>query len=156
MDLNGLLAISGHAGLFKTVKQARNSIIVESLTGGKRMPAYATSRISALEDIAVYTNAEDVPLAEILKNMYKHLDGKQAVSPKSSGNELKEFFALVLPDYDQERVYVSDIKRIISWYNLLQKLGLVDLEDAPEQNKDENAEENSEEKTEENKSEEKE
>lgn len=101
------------------MSQAKNSIIVESLIDGKRMPAYATSRISALEDISIYTEDEDVKLADVFKAVYEKEDGGMAISPKSSGNELKGYFEEILPLYDKDRVYVSDIKKVLSWYNIL-------------------------------------
>lgn len=117
--LKGILAISGQRGLFKLVSQAKNSIIVESLIDGKKMPAYATSRISALEDISIYTEDEDVKLFDVFKAIYEKEEGGIAISPKSSSNELKVYFEAVLPAYDKERVYVSDIKKVLGWYNLL-------------------------------------
>lgn len=117
--LKGILAISGQRGLFKLVSQAKNSIIVESLIDGKRMPAYATSRISALEDISIYTEDEDVKLFDVFKAIYEKEDGGMAISSKSSGNELKSYFEEVLPLYDKDRVYVSDIKKVLNWYNIL-------------------------------------
>lgn len=129
MDLKGILAISGYPGLFKLVKQARNSIIVESLEDGKRMPAYATSKISALEDIAIYTSGEDVQLHQVLKNIYTKENGGVAPSSKLSNEEVKTYFGQILPEYDKERVYVSDMKRVFNWYNILHKHNLVDLED---------------------------
>ncbi len=153
MDLKGILSISGYPGLFKMIKQARNSIIVESLKDKKRMPAYATSKISALEDIAIFTETGDAKLLDVFKNIYRKEDGEKAISHKSKADELKAYFAEVLPEYDRDRVYVSDIKRIINWYNILQEHGMVDLDDEaqeentennqestnPEQNQDENS-----------------
>jgi hypothetical protein len=127
MDLEKILSISGHGGLFKMISQARNGIIVEHLETKKRMPAYATSKISALADISVYTDDEDMPLADILKKMYEHEEGGPAMNPKSGSEELKEYFGTVVPEYDRERVYVSDIKRILKWYNILQKLDMLDF-----------------------------
>lgn len=124
--LKGLLAISGQRGLFKMVSQAKNSIIVESLIDGKRMPAYATSRISALEDISIYTDDEDVKLFDVFKAIYEKENGGQAINPKSSGNDLKKYFTEILPLYDKERVYVSDIKKVLTWYNLLIEQELFD------------------------------
>ncbi len=124
--LKGLLAISGQRGLFKLVSQAKNSIIVESLIDGKKMPAYATSRISALEDISIYTEDEDVKLFDVFKAIHEKEDGGQAISPKSSANELKAYFEEVLPLYDKDRVYVSDIKKVLGWYNLLMDSKLFD------------------------------
>ncbi len=119
--LKGILAVSGQGGLFKIVSQAKNSIIVESLIDGKRMPAYATSRISALEDISIFTEDGDVKLYDVFKNISEKEDGGQAISHKVSANELKKYFTEILPDYDQDRVYVSDMKKVIQWYNLLQE-----------------------------------
>ena len=124
--LKGLLAISGQRGLFKMVSQAKNSIIVESLLDGKRIPAYATSRISALEDISIYTEEEDVKLADVFKAIYEKANGGKAIDPKSSGNELKNYFEEVLPSYDRDRVYVSDIKKVLTWYNILIENDLID------------------------------
>ncbi len=117
--LKGILSVSGQSGLYKMISQAKNSIIVESLVDGKRMPAYATSRISALEDISIFTEQGDVKLVEVFKNIFEKEDGKQTISHKSSANELKSYFVQVLPDYDKDRVYVSDIKKVVVWYNLL-------------------------------------
>ena len=117
--LKGILAVSGQSGLFKMISQAKNSIIVESLVDGKRMPAYATSRISALEDISIFTEEGDVKLVDVFKNIFDKEEGAVSISHKSSANELKNYFAEVLPDYDRDRVYVSDIKKVVMWYNLL-------------------------------------
>jgi len=117
--LKGILAVSGQSGLFKMISQAKNSIIVESLVDGKRMPAYATSRISALEDISIFTEEADVKLIDVFKNIFEKEEGAQAISHKVSANELKKYFAEILPDYDRDRVYVSDIKKVVMWYNLL-------------------------------------
>jgi len=125
--LKGILAVSGQGGLFKIVSQAKNSIIVESLTDGKRMPAYATSRISALEDISIFTEDGDVKLFDVFKNISEKEDGGQAISHKASSNDLKNYFEEVLPEYDKERVYVSDMKKVIQWYNLLQEKELLNF-----------------------------
>ncbi|WP_430810114.1 MULTISPECIES: DUF5606 family protein [unclassified Carboxylicivirga] len=124
--LKGILAISGQRGLFKLVSQAKNSIIVESLIDGKKMPAYATSRISALEDISIYTEDEDVKLFDVFKAIHEKENGGMAISPKSSGAELKTYFEEVLPLYDKDRVYVSDIKKVLGWYNLLMEKDMFD------------------------------
>lgn len=129
MLLKGIIAISGQAGLYKLISHAKNSIIVESLETQKRAPAYSSSKISALEDIAIYTDEEDVSLETIFRNIYKHEDGGKAINHKSSSKELKEYFEKVIPNYDKDRVYVSDIKKVVNWYNSLQKLGIVDLKE---------------------------
>ena len=125
MELKDLMAISGYPGLYRFISQGRNAIIVESLEDKKRMSAYSTSRISTLEEIAVFTETEELPLAEVLKKMYMYSGGKETVSHKSNADEIKNFFEAVLPEYDRDRVYVSDMKKIIHWYNLLLKYDLL-------------------------------
>ncbi len=120
--LKGILSISGQPGLFKMVTEAKNSIIVESLLTGKRMPAYSTSKISALSDISVFTQTGEIQLKELFEKIQEN--GK-TISPKASANEIKAFFAEVLPEYDQDRVYVSDMKKIFQWYQLLHELNLL-------------------------------
>lgn len=138
--LKGILTISGQSGLFKVVSENKNSVIVESIETGKKYPAFSSSKMSALEDISVYTMQEDVPLKDVLKKIFENENGKGAISHKSSANELKEYFGKVLPDYDRDQVYVSDIKKVIRWYNLLVEKGLVKIEDeseeAPEKDKE--------------------
>ena len=134
MDLKGILAISGNTGLFKMISQTKNGIIVESLIDKKRMPAYTTSKISSLEDIAIFTTDEDLPLLKVFQKMYSHLNEGEAISHKSSGNELKKFFEGILPEYDKDRVYVSDIKKVIQWYNLLLSEKMIDLKEEDQEN----------------------
>ena len=149
MDLKGILSIGGYGGLFKLIKQTKTGFIVESLTDQKRMQAFATSKISTLEDIAIYTEDGEVHLKDVLKKIFEKEDGKQTISHKASSEELKRFFLEVLPDYDAERVYVSDIKKVVNWYNVLVDLNMVDLEEDEETNEEELKEES--EKTEEQK-----
>ena len=125
--LKDLMAISGHGGLFRFISQGRNGIIVESIETGKRMQAFATMKISSLEDIAVYTETEEIMLEEVLAAIHKYENGQEAISPKSEADDLKDYFSAVLPEYDRERVYVSDIKKILSWYNLLLKYDLLEI-----------------------------
>ncbi len=129
MELKELMAISGYPGLYRFISQGRNAIIVESLEDKKRMSAYSTSRISTLEEIAVFTESEELPLAEVLKKMYSHSAGKEAISHQSHADEIRRYFEAVLPEYDRDRVYVSDMKKIIQWYNLLLRYGLLKFED---------------------------
>jgi len=119
MDLKGIMAISGYPGLYKMVSQAKSSIIVESLNDGKRMPAFNSYKISSLEDIAIFTDSKEVPLTEVFQKLLDKFDKKPAIDPKSSNNELVNLFSEILPDYDKDRVYVSDIKKIFTWYNTL-------------------------------------
>jgi hypothetical protein len=132
--LKGILAISGQPGLFKLVAEAKNRIIVESLVTGKRMPASQTSKISSLEDIAVYTKESDMPLKEVLKKISDNESGGLAISAKSTDNELKKYFEGIVPDYDKDRVYISDIKKIILWYNILHEHQLLDFSEEDENN----------------------
>jgi hypothetical protein len=119
MFLEGILAISGQPGLYKLVSKGKNSVIVESLSTGKRMPAFATSRISTLEDVAIYTYDEDIALRQVFVKMFEKYEGKTVLTSKSSNKELMDVLESVLPDFDKERVYVSDAKKLVNWYNTL-------------------------------------
>jgi len=120
--LKGILSISGYPGLFKMVTEAKNSVIVESLITGKRMPAYSTSKISALSDISVFTDSGEIQLNEVFKRFQE--SGKE-ISAKASSNEFKAIFEELIPEYDKEKVYVSDMKKIIQWYLLLSEKNLL-------------------------------
>lgn len=120
--LKGILSISGQPGLFKLVTETKNSIIVESLLTGKRIPAYSTSKISTLSDISIFTETGEILLTELFVRIQK--SGK-TISPKASVDEIKAFFGEVLPEYDKDRVYVSDMKKIIQWYQLLSDQNLL-------------------------------
>lgn len=128
--LKDIIAISGKPGLYKLVSSASNSIIVEALEGGKRFPVFGASQVSALQDIAIYTNATEVQLSEVMQSIYTKLAGEKCTIVKSSAKELSSFMEDVLPDYDQDRVYVSDMKKIYGWYNILLKHGLLPIEEA--------------------------
>lgn len=119
MDLKEILAVSGKGGLFKIISQTKNGLIVESMLDKKRMPVYATDKISNLEEISIYTEDKEVPLKQIFKSIYEKESGARAIDPKSDDAKLKTYFAEVLPDYDRERVYASDMKKVFSWYNIL-------------------------------------
>lgn len=128
--LKGILSISGYPGLFKMVTEAKNSIIVESLLTGKRMPAYSTSKISALADISVFTETGEIQLKEVFKKLQ---DSGKEISAKASANELKAFFEELVPEYDKDRVYVSDMKKIIQWYVLLNEKDLLNEPEGEEE-----------------------
>lgn len=129
MDLSGIISISGRSGLYKVVAQGKNSIIVESLTDKKRFPAYSTDRISALEDISIYTFEEDKPLKDIYTDIFAKIGNTNAPSHKEDISALQDFLVDILPNYDDERVYPSDIKKLFQWYNLLFKAGLIKVEE---------------------------
>lgn len=146
MTLKGIIAISGRQGLFNVIAQGKNNIIVESLTDKKRFPAYATDRLSALEDISIYTYEDDKPLVEIFEAIFDKEAGKKCISHKESANKLSEYLVEVVPNYDQERVYTSDIKKIFQWYNQLIESGLLKKEEVKENAPTANSAEESEEK----------
>ncbi len=129
MNLSGIIAISGRPGLYKVIAQGKNNVIVESLVDRKRFPAYSSDRISALDDISLYTYAEDKPLREIFKSIYEKENGAETISHKESDDKLINYLLEVLPSYDQERVYVSDIKKVFQWFNLLHKAGELKLKE---------------------------
>lgn len=132
--LKTILSISGKPGLYKLVSQGKNMLIVESLADKKRFPAYGNEKIISLGDIAMYTDAEDVPLKNVLLSMKKKENGAvvEMDLKKATADELRGYLAEVLPNFDRDRVYLSDIKKLISWYNLLVKSGMTDFEEAAE------------------------
>ena len=127
MKFTDILAISGMPGLYKYVAQSTRGIIVESLENGNRMNASATSRVSALAEISMFTEGEDIALADVFTRMYAHTNGAAAISHKESADKLKAEFAAVLPEYDRERVHVSDIKKAFSWFNILVGAGITEF-----------------------------
>ena len=133
MNLTGIIAISGRPGLFKVIVQGKNNVIVESLVDRKRFPAYSSDRISALEDISIYTQDEEKPLKEVFKIIFEKEKGTETISHKESDLILVNYLLDIVPNYDQERVYVSDIKKIYQWYNLLHKSGELKLIETKEE-----------------------
>jgi len=136
--LKTILSISGKPGLFKLISQAKNMLIVESLQTGKRQPAYAHEKIISLGDIAIFTNEEDVPLSEVLNAIKEKENGAKVILDiKKADNEtLRAYLAEVLPNFDRERVYPTDIKKLISWYNLLVETGNSDFVEEEKSQKD--------------------
>lgn len=127
-----ILSISGKPGLYKLISNGKTSLIVETLDDKhKRMPIFASDRVTSLNDIAMYTEQEDMPLTEILASLYKEENGKTSSLDykKCKSSELREYFAKILPNFDQDRVHDSDIKKLIQWYNILVKNGITDFED---------------------------
>ena len=117
--LKEILSISGKPGLYKLVNNTSNAIIVESLLDGKRFPAYSNSKIISLEDISIYTENEDMPLKEVLKRIFDKEKGADILSHKEATEKIQAYFEEVVPEYDKDRVYVSDMRKIIQRYNLL-------------------------------------
>ncbi|WP_418991245.1 DUF5606 domain-containing protein [Alistipes sp.] len=127
MELKEILAISGQPGLYKYVAQSARGVIVESLADGKRMNAAASAKVSALTEISMFTEGDDIPLAEVFTKIYAQTGGKEAISPKETPEKLKAAFAEALPEYDRERVHVSDIKKCFAWYNALVRAGFTEF-----------------------------
>jgi dephospho-CoA kinase len=127
-----ILAISGKPGLYKLVSRGKNNLIVEALDAThRRLPAFATDRITSLADIAMFTETDDVPLMDVLENL-KTLEGGKKASineKKASGAELQDYFTKVLPEWDRDRVHNSDIKKLITWYNILAENGVTDFKE---------------------------
>ena len=144
MDLSKIIAISGYPGLFIVVAQAHNGIIVESLIDKKRMQAFSTFKISALDDISIFTTGDDMPLRDVLTKMRDSEKGEVSLGEKAGNEDLKAYLKKVLPEYDESRVHVSDIKKLINWYNLLHKNDLLkdtEAEVKPEETADKATEE---------------
>jgi hypothetical protein len=138
MDLSKVVAISGKPGLFLVTTNGGGKLIVESLLDGKRIPAFANDKISSLEEISIFTTSEDKPLKEVFMSIHEKLGDNIGFDPKkASPVELKEKFMLVLPDYDEDAVYQSDMKKVFQWYQLLNDKKILDF--TPE--KEEKAEE---------------
>ena len=132
--IQGILSIAGKPGLYKLVNSGRGSLIVEQLGSGKRMPVSHRDRVISLADVAMYTEGDDVPLSQVLTNL-KEVAGGEAVDAKALDEAgLRDFFGKVLPDFDRERVHLSDIRKLLSWYNQLIAAGITDFADPePEQ-----------------------
>ncbi len=143
-----ILSIAGKPGLYKLVSRGKANLIVEALDDThKRMPAFASDRVTSLADIAMYTDADDIPLWQVLKNLSEKEQGKASSLDyrKCSGKELRAYFAEILPNYDEDRVHDSDIKKLLQWYNLLVKNGITDFEAALAPAADDNADDRKEE-----------
>jgi hypothetical protein len=125
MILKDILAISGEPGLFRFIAQGKNSIIVEHLETKKRSSAFGSAKVSSLDDIAVFTDKEDLPLSKVFDLIFEKVNGGPAIDGKADGTKLKKWFEEILPDYDKNKVYSSDIKKIALWYNILHKLNLL-------------------------------
>ncbi len=134
MELKEILAISGQPGLYKYVAQSTRGVIVESLVDGRRINASASSKVSALTEISMYTEGDDIPLADVFTRIYAHTGGKEAISHKESPEKLRAAFAEAIPEFDRERVHASDIKKCFAWFNTLVAAGFTKFE-LPEENR---------------------
>lgn len=129
--LKTILSISGKPGLYKLISQGKNMLIVESISADKkRFPAHGSEKVISLADIAMYTDDSEVPLKEVLASVLKKENGAVASidAKKATADQLRAYFAEILPNFDRDRVYVTDIKKLISWYNILVTNGITDFE----------------------------
>ena len=129
MKLNEILTIVGKSGLHQLVSRSKSGIIVESLIDHKRYPIFGNDRVSTLEEITMFGITEDLPLKSILKNIFDLENGGKAINPKSSNDDLKKYMLKVFPDYDKDRVYVSDMKKLFSWYNQLLEHNILNFDE---------------------------
>ena len=138
IDLTGIISITGQPGLYKIVAQSKNGIIVEGLADKKRTNVYASTRVSTLSDISMFTTGDDRPIEEIMTEIYKKEKGGAAVDTKADDKEIEKYFAQVVPDYDKDRVYASNMRKLLTLYNTLHSTGNLKEKDENE-NKDEKA-----------------
>jgi Domain of unknown function (DUF5606) len=127
-ELEKIISVSGKPGLFKVISAGKSAVVAESLLDGKRTPILSTQKVSTLADISMFTYEEDVPLRDVLKKMVE-VYPNEGPDNKLSGQALREEFKKTLPDFDQDRVYESDIRKLFTWFNLLKKNGLVEFEE---------------------------
>jgi hypothetical protein len=147
MDLTKILSISGKPGLFKMVGETKNGLIVESLEDNKKFPVFSHEQISSLKEISIYTETDSVSLKDVLKKVRELQDDKPVDNPKkASADDLKALFEQLVPDYDKEAVYISDMKKVLTWYNLLLKNDMLDFTEDEEDETTETDEKPSEEK----------
>ena len=132
MNLEKILSISGKPGLYFLKSQTRNGFLAESMIDGKRISVNARHNVSLLSEIAIYSLTEEVPLRKVFTKIFEKENGGEAINHKVSKDELEEYFFEVMPDYDEDKVYVSDIKKVIQWYNLLNKNGITDFSESEE------------------------
>ena len=137
MNLKDILAISGEGTLFKFIAQGKNAVIVENLETGRRISAGATAKVSALEEISIFTTGEDMPLGKVMDKIWEKENGGETMSHKLPDNDLKKYFGEVFPEYDHDRVYNSDIRKVLHWYNILHKLNLLVKEEEEKEKKEE-------------------
>ncbi len=138
MNLKDILAISGEGTLFKFIAQGKNAAIVENLETGRRFSAGTTAKVSALEEISIFTIGEDMPLGKVMDKIWEKENGGETISHKLPDDDLKKYFAEAFPEYDRERVYTSDIKKVLHWYNILHKLNLLVKEEEEKKEEGEN------------------
>ncbi|MEX1189365.1 MAG: DUF5606 domain-containing protein [Bacteroidia bacterium] len=138
MDLTGIISVSGMGGLFKVITQTRNGLMIESLLDGKRLPVFSSHKISALEDISIYGQQDDIPLKEVFSAV-KKADASSLPTSKATNAEISSRFAELIPQFDSERVYLSDMKKVFTWFQILEEKGLLEATPEKEESSEENA-----------------
>ena len=128
MNLEGIINDSGKPGLFKVISRSSNNVIIESLIEKKRTAIYSHTQANLLDEIGIYTYNDTIPLSEIFTKIATKTNCGPSISHKSSKTEITSYFRDILPEYDEERVYISDIKKVIQWYNSMQSLKMIKLE----------------------------
>jgi hypothetical protein len=142
MDLTKILAISGKPGLFKMLSQTKSGFVVESLTDGKRFQVFPHERVSSLEEISIFTTGEDdIPLKDVFRKLFEKFEGKPGPDPKADDGAVKKMFEETIPDYDTEKVYVSDMKKAFTWYNMLLEKGMMEFSEEEKEEDKASAEE---------------
>ena len=127
MKLEGIINVSGKPGLFKIISRSNNTVIIESLTDQKRTAIYSHNQANLLDEIGIYTYNDTVPISDIFTEIAKKTSCGQSINHKSSKDELMNYFRGILPEYDEDRVYISDIKKVIQWYNIMQSVNLIKI-----------------------------
>ncbi len=136
MDLSKIMTIAGKSGLFKVMSETRNGLLVESLTDGRKTHVFATDRSSLLEDISIFTTEGEKPLKEVLWSLYELEEGKASVDPREDPEGARARFEEAVPEYDKERVYFSDIKKVFAWYGILLEKDMISKPEEEEEEKD--------------------
>ena len=140
MNLDKVLSISGKPGLYELISRSKGGFIVKSMDTGKKTAVSMRHNINVLGEIAIYTYDDEIPLYKVFRNIAEKESNGKTIDPKSSSNELKSYFQEVLPEYDEERVYVSNIKKVLQWYNSLVDLGISEFEAEKAQEREEEEE----------------
>lgn len=136
MNLEGIISVSGKPGLYKVISKKKSGLVVESVPEGKKLNIYALDKVSALEDISIYTYEDDIPLTDIYAKLFELEGGKKSIGHKEDAKLLKSKMLEILEDYDQDRVYISDLKKLFQWYNLLVSANLLIVEKEEEDKKE--------------------
>ena len=137
MELEGIINVSGKPGLFKVISKSNNTVIIESLTDKKRTAIYSHNQANLLDEIGIYTYNDTVPISDIFIKIAEKTSCGPSINHKSSKDDLINFFREILPEYDEDRVYISDIKKVIQWYNIMQSVNLIKIQKNKNENKKE-------------------